>query len=73
VERHGKTVAEITEAAHEELRSLLMPVGPGDRNDLVLAGIGGPNRDIGHYSSGEHLKAAKRVSWANSTDKKGGK
>jgi len=72
VERHGKTVAEITEAAHEEL-SDLMPKGPGDCDNLVLAAIGGPNRDIGHYSSGEHLKASKRVSWGNSTDKKGGK
>lgn len=72
VERHGKTVAEITESANEELSSL-MPIGPGDRDDLVLAGIGGPKRDIGHYSSGAHLKAGTRVEWGNSTNKKGGK
>jgi len=72
VERHGKLVAETTETAHVELSSL-MPKGPGDCDNLVLAGIGGPNREIGHYSSGEHLKAGKRVEWGNSTDKKGGK
>jgi len=72
VERHGKIVHEIMTNAEQELDDL-MPKAPGDRDNLVLAGIGGPNRDIGHYSSGEHLKAGKRVEWGNSTHKKGGK
>lgn len=73
VERHGTAVAEIAEAAQEELDGL-RPVGPGDRGDRWLAGIGGPGSKVGHYSSGQHINEPTSVDWPDSPAvKKGGK
>ena len=68
--RHGKTVFDLTNSAKEEL-SDLMPKGPGDKDDKILAGHGGPGRNVGWYSSGRYLDAGKDVDWTTSSKKEG--
>lgn len=70
VERHGKTIVDITDSAEEELWGI-RPKGPGDRDDKLLAGYGGPGRNVGWYSSGMHLTEGKDVVWTTSSKKEG--